>query len=332
MTQALSPVLVLDRLHARDFDGPKRRARGRLHGIDLSLTAGVHVVLGAPEDGTLALTETVSGARRPLRGRVLVRGREPSRSSAIRARIGALTPMPELPPAATVAELVRIALRARGERDDRFDAILDPYGLSGLHARAPASLSHAEARAVELALALSTPAPVLLVLHEPLAEVAIAHLGVVRERIAELPRMGTCVLVVTSSPADARALADRIYVLSHGVLVRAAEGNGSGLVSAHGGELCAWLRDPEAGSPGVRELAAALADRREIAAVSWDEGQAGAPAATVRVRGADLDACAVALADAAVQAGVIVDAIACTVPALTQVRAASDLAMRSLRK
>lgn len=296
------------------------------------LGAGVHVVLGAPEDGTIALYEVAAGVRAPLSGRVVVHGRDPAKSPALRRRIAALGPGPDLPPAGSVGELLQTAMRARGESGVHYDAVLDPLGLSPLHRRHPRTLSLAELRGVELGLALTTPAPLACVLYEPLAEVAIAQLGLVRERIAEMARAGACVLVLTSSPADARALADDILVLHHGALVRGAAGDGSGLAPWGGGELTAWIAAPAAGAPngGVRALAAALAARREVRAVAWEEPADGS-GAWLRVRGDDLDACACALAESALATEAAVDSIACSAPGLTQVRVASDLALRALR-
>jgi ABC-2 type transport system ATP-binding protein len=325
------PLLVLERLHAVDEDGPRRRSRGRLHGVDLILGPGVHAVLGAPEDGTVALSEAATGMRAPLRGRVRVRGLDPSRHAPLRARIGSLAPTPSLLPAATVGEQIRMAMRARGEPDERFDGVLDPLGLAALHARRPRSLSNAEARAVELALALSTPAPLLVVLHEPFVDVAIPHTGLVRERVVELAEAGVCVLLVTSSPADARSLADDIHLLHHGLLVGAP--GDADLPAGQVGEVVAWLREPPLGAgPGVRELAAALAAQPNLRAIAWDDTSPATDhrTSTLRLRG-DVDACALALAEAAVDVGVVIDAISCSAPGLTQIRAARELGLKNLQ-
>jgi ABC-2 type transport system ATP-binding protein len=221
---ASASILDLYRVHARDAAGASGRARGALAGVSIALEASVHAFLGAPEDGTLALAEAITGARAPLRGRVTVRGRDPARTSFVRARIGALAAEPRLPDAATVRDAVRLAMRARGESGDRFDAVLDPLGLSSLQARAPRSLAFAEKRAVELAIALSTPAPLLLALHEPLGDVALPRLELLAIRLREAALAGACVVLTTSSPRDARALADHVLVLHKGVIAREATG------------------------------------------------------------------------------------------------------------
>jgi ABC-2 type transport system ATP-binding protein len=314
-------VLTLSGVHAVDEDAPGRRARGRLQGASLALGPGVHAVLGTPRDGTVAFSEAVLGVRAPLRGVVSLRGPSPARQPALRARIGGLPPNPRLPPAATVAAVVRLCMRARGEPDAAFDGILDPLGLGALHGRSPRSLSYAEARAVELALALSTPAPLLVLLHEPLVDVAVSRAGLVRERAVELAEAGACVIVVTSSPADARALGDRIHLLQAGVFT-GPPADADVPPGGHG-ELTVWVHEPQGGGPGSRELAAALLSGGGLAGVSWeDPGPPGAArSSTVRLRG-DLEACAVAVAHVSVELGVSVEAMASAAPGLQQLRGA----------
>lgn len=321
----MKPVLILERVHARDASGPGGRARGALTEVTMALGPGIHAVLGAPEDGTLALFDAVTGARAPQRGRLTVGGRDPMRAPSLRARIGALSPEPRLPSAPTVGAAIQLAMRARGEAGDRFDAVIDPLGLGGLHARSPRSLSFAEERAVELGLALSTPGVILLALHEPLADVMMPRPALVRDRLRQLGAAGACVLVTTSSPSDARELAERVLVLHKGLVVREAA-SGAGLVPGETVELCAWVH-----GGGARSLAVALARRPEVRGVSWDDGPGPDGGAAVRVRGDRADPLALALIDAATDAGVTIEAIAPTAPVLGEVRAASETLLQMAR-
>ena len=325
MPRPSPPRLLLEAVHARDAAAPRGASRGSLTGVSLALGAGVFAVVGAPEDGTLVLSEVISGARAPLQGRVLVEGQSPARSPLLRARIGALAAEPALPDARTVEASVALSRRARGESTTRSGDVLDPFGLGHLARREPRSLSFAEARAVELALALSTPSPLLVVLHEPLSDVALNLLGLVRERIRELALGGACVVVTTSSPADARALGDRVLVLHKGLVL----GEADAAEPMPGGEpaLVAWVRPADDASERapVRALARLLADRTEVRAVAWSEATGPYPrAAELRLSGADLDACALALTDAAVEAGVVIEAVAPASPGIVQVRAAAE--------
>jgi ABC-2 type transport system ATP-binding protein len=315
-------VVELVRVQARDAAGREGRPRGSLAGASLALDAGVHAFLGAPEDGTLALVDVLTGARRPLRGRVAIVGKDPWRTPALRARIGALAVEPRLPDARTVREAVALATRARREQGDRFDAVAAPLGLVALADRAPRSLAFAEERAVELALALSTPSPVLLVLHEPFADVAGSSRDLLAARVAEVAASGACVVITTSSPKDARALADHVVVLRRGLV--AQETKRGAALGADPTVLRAWIGASDDGE-GARELCAALALRPEVLGVSFEAGEADeGGAGIVDVRGASAEATALALVDAAVEVGVHVQAIREIAPSLGEVRAATD--------
>jgi ABC-2 type transport system ATP-binding protein len=330
------PRLVLQQVHARDAAGPRGRARGSITDLSIALGQGIHVFLGAPEDGTLALLDVVTGAGKPLRGTVRIDGSDPAQTPHVRARLGSLAAEPRLPPAPSVGASVRLALRARGEVGHRFDAVLDPLGLSALHARSVRSLSFAEGRAVDLALAVTTPAPLVIALHEPLSDVAVPNLHLIQRRLRELASARICVLCTTSSPADALALGDRVHVLHRGFLVREAGGDGRGLGFGGLVELIAWIAAPSADADravhatigeAARGLAASLSRAPGVRGVAWEEMRPGA-LARVRVRGETAEACADALIDAASETGVAIEAITQGAPDLAEVRAMSDARMR----
>lgn len=321
-------IVECERVHASDDAGPKGKPRGSLAGLDLALDAGVHAIVGSPEDGSIALAEILSGSKAPSRGRVKVGGAEPSKSAACRARIGYLGPSADLPDEASVRASMELAMRARGERSPRADPLLEPLGLAPLLARRPASLRYVEARAVDLALAITTPAPTLVALYEPLVDVAVQQLAVVRDRIRDLGRAGACVVVITSSPSDAVSIADRVFVLQRGVVIPSALGDAAaGAITPPGSiaEIVVWARDPDVGHAGVRELAAALASRPEVRAVMWEEHRGAGPGgSSLRVRSDDIEACSAAILEASIETGAIIDAIAPVTPGLASVRAAAN--------
>ena len=317
------PVL-LDGVVARDAAGPRGSSRGALQGVTAALGPGVNVFLGAPEDGTIALCDALAGVRRALRGSVRVAGHDPSSTPAVRGRIGALLAAPDLPEAASVRASVAQALAAMGRAASEAEGALAELGLGGLASRRPAALSFAEARAVELALALaavkSAPPPAVVVLFEPCADVAVpGGARAIDDAIAGLRAAGACVVIATSSTADARRLADVLWIVSRGAIVR-REVDGKALAVGES-EVAAWVgRD---GSAAVRALAAAVAQSPAVRSAFWeDPAQPGRPA-VVRVRGPDRDACSLAVLDAAAAAGVAVEAITSSVPDLTHVRSAA---------
>jgi ABC-2 type transport system ATP-binding protein len=313
-------LVVLERLTVADAEGPRGLPRGRVASADLFLGPGLHAVLGTPEDGTLALAGALAGERAPLAGRVLVAGHEPSRRAAVRARIGAATARPLLPDAPTVERVVALALAARGASPGAARALLAGFGIGDLAPRRPATLTFAEARAVDVALALSAPAPLLVMVHEPFADVALPDPGLVRARLRELAQAGVCVVVTTSSPGDARSLGDGILLLQAGAFTRAVDGAGVALVPGHAAPLVAYI-GVAPGAAAVRELAAALARRPEVREVAFDDARADGQLARLRVAGDDVDACALALAELAAAAGVAVASIGTEPPDLADVRA-----------
>ncbi|WP_438009897.1 ABC transporter ATP-binding protein [Sorangium sp. So ce321] len=333
-----APIVVIEGVRARDGAGEAGRPRGSLVGATAALGPGVHVVLGAPEDGTLALAELLAGRAAPLAGRVLVAGREPFRSAAARARIGVLAAAPELPDGASVASSMSVALRARGAPSSGAAALLEPLGVAPLLGRRKASLSFAEARAVELSLALGVPQPLLICLVEPFADVAVPSPEPVRERLRALAAGGACVVLITSSTADARALADRIHVLDRGVIARIEPGDGdrlAGASSAPGAarpevELHVLLHERAPDAPGARALAAALASAPAVRACAWEEGPLDA-SSTLRIRAADREAAALAILDAAAREDVTLAAIASPAPSMHDVRAATALHLAAVR-
>jgi ABC-2 type transport system ATP-binding protein len=319
------PVAVLSGVVARDSAGPRGHARGALQGVTASLAPGVHAFLGAPEDGTIALCEVLAGARRALRGSVRVHGEDPWASPAARARTGALLPFPDVPDARSVRAAVGQALAALGAAAGEADAALGALGLGSLAARPTRGLSFAEARAVELALALAVAgraeAP-LVVLFEPGADLAIPGAArAVDDAIAKQREAGACVVVATSSPADARRLGDVLWILHRGTLVRREAGDGKTLAPGEA-EIAVWLGQDRGAA--ARALAAKVCQSPAIRSVYCDDPPPGAGRSpTLRVRGPDRDACALAVLDAAASEGIDVEAITSSVPDLPAVRSAT---------
>jgi hypothetical protein len=93
------------------------------------------------------------------------------------------------------------------------------------------------------------------------------------------------------------------------------------------------VREPAPGEPGeARALAAALGKHRAVGAVAWEGAAPGARTAVVRVRGSDLDACALALADASVETGAVIEAVTRAAPALAEVQARALGALAERRR
>jgi ABC-type multidrug transport system ATPase subunit len=121
----------------------------------------------------------------------------------------------------TVADNLAYPFSFRANRDlPRPDnsRLLESVGLSApLLDRNGATLSGGEAQRVAIARALAL-GPALLLLDEPTSALDRAAAGVVEETIRSLNRDGQTILFVTHDMRQARALADRILLLSDGHL------------------------------------------------------------------------------------------------------------------
>jgi ABC-2 type transport system ATP-binding protein len=285
-----------------------------LNGAEATLRAGLYVVLGAQADGTAALIRLLGGLARPRRGSVRFDGQDPSRTPAIRRRIGVLLDDEDLPPAPNLGKSIEIALGAR-KQSARADAILGPLGLGSWAARRLDSLTPGERRSVALALALGLTGPACFALHEPLATSVAVDRAIVRRLVAERAGAGSIVVCTTASPADASELGGVVLLLDRGRLARTM-GVPLATELAPGTPPDLSIRTNDA-----RRLAAELAGAPAVSAVHWDDRIAPGQ---LRVRGSDFAALALAVMGAAVRAGVEIQAIVPSRPALALARAASD--------
>ena len=157
------------------------------------------------------------GARRRSAGARRHRNRR-RRSAARSARPGRVRPARARAPRPASRER---GLRARDApprraRDDRARRGSSPLGIESLAERRVRSLSPGEARAVSLAIALSSRAPVLLI-EEPLAALEPSATARVLEVLRARATAGACIIVTTASVRDATSFADQLGMLTQGV-------------------------------------------------------------------------------------------------------------------
>ncbi|MEM1032849.1 MAG: hypothetical protein AAGN82_21060 [Myxococcota bacterium] len=283
-------VLRLAQVSGRDGMGARGRPRGRLDRVTVQLPRGMHGFVGAPEDGTAALCELAAGLRKPRSGVLTVRGRQPWRDAVLRRSIASLLPAPALPLGTRVEALAR-RLEARVPFAD--------LGLGAVATRPVARLSFEESRAVELALALYHPAPLLLVLFEP--EVAIGPLdrGAVRHRLGALVEAGATVVIASADATSLRDFCPHVHLLERGRLA----GGGAAFPSwprATANDLAVWLAPAR-----YPAFAAAL---EGVVIRSWRADQGRMVVGADGGEG-DLGAVARAVAAAAVRSGVMIRAL-----------------------
>jgi len=190
-------------------------------GIDLQIAPGeVFALLGPNGAGKTTTVEILEGYRRRDGGEVAVLGTDPQRAGrAWRARIGIVLQLAADAPELTVAEMVgHFAGFYPSPRDPA--EVIDLVGLSDKARSRIHALSGGQQRRLDVALGLVGD-PELLFLDEPTTGFDPAARRAFWEVIRALSGGGVTVLLTTHYLDEAAALADRVAVISGGVIVAA---------------------------------------------------------------------------------------------------------------
>ncbi|AKU94255.1 ABC transporter, ATP-binding protein [Labilithrix luteola] len=213
-------MIVLQGVSARG-EARRRMPVPMLKNVSLTWERGVLAVVGSVADGTALLLRTIAGADKVQSGRLEVLAQPPSE---VQPRIAYVPQDVVLPDALRVEEVCALSAALREEPPRPARERLAVLGLESLASRKTSSLSPVEARAVALALAVTSIAPVVLV-EEPLwglSPVAPARVtNALRARAAQ----GACVVVTTASVRDATRLGDQLVLLTQGVLTPCRPGS-----------------------------------------------------------------------------------------------------------
>lgn len=283
---------------------PEKPRRGAVT-LSFSMGLGVHAIVGRAEDGLESIVPLCAGLARPRSGRVLIDGRDPFGDPALRERVGAMGSAACLPLFGNVRQLFL--------RTQRRIEILGALGIAAYANRRLAALSPAEARAVELALALASPEPLVLALSEPFANVGDASRAATLDALHGAAASGACVIVTTTSMADATDLRGRVHLLEQGRIARSLDATEAVILPGRGVEFRVETDDP-------RALAAMLASDEAVLSITWNAERGES---TVAVRGIDQARTALSIARAARAAGARIHSITPAAPSLDEVRAAS---------
>jgi NitT/TauT family transport system ATP-binding protein len=205
---------------AVELSGVSRRF-GRTEALaatDLVVHHGeIVTVLGPSGSGKTTLLRIVAGLVAPTTGTVVVDGLAPAQARAAK-RIGFVPQRPALLPWRTVEANARLLLEVNHRAGVRLAAspleLLAEVGLSDFLDAYPDELSGGMQQRVSLARALALGAPLLL-MDEPFAALDEITRTDMRHLVAQVCEpLGTTVLFVTHSIAEAVYLSDRVVVLS----------------------------------------------------------------------------------------------------------------------
>jgi iron complex transport system ATP-binding protein len=242
--------------------------RAALDDVSMDISSGsLYAVLGPNGSGKSSLMRALLGLLPMERGRVEIDGRPVAaweRRELARA-VGAVTQAESISFPLTTRELVAMGrypylgpLERERERDrDAIERALVSCDLTELAGRDVTTLSGGEFQRARLARALAQE-PRALVLDEPTASLDIGHEMTILELLRSSADAGLTVLLITHGLDMAARFADRMLLLSRGVV--AAEGTPDDVVredilrAVYGWPLAVHT-DPTTGAPRVTPLA-----------------------------------------------------------------------------
>jgi ABC-2 type transport system ATP-binding protein len=198
-----------------------------LNSVNMNVRAGeLLAVLGPNGAGKTTAVRLMLGLTAPLSGKVAVFGRDPRIASA-RKRVGAMLQVAKVPETLKVKEHINL-FRSYYASPLSLQTTLEAAGLEGMENRLFGALSGGQKQRVLFALAICGN-PDLLFLDEPTVGLDITTRHMIWQQIRRLIQQGRTVVLTTHYLEEVDALADRVIVLNHGVIV--AEGTSAEIKS-----------------------------------------------------------------------------------------------------
>jgi ABC-type polar amino acid transport system ATPase subunit len=211
-----------------------------LHGVDLTVHAGEHVVIFGPSgSGKSTLLRTINMLEEPSEGSVRVHGVEygpgfpdakvEKRGDALELRrnVGMVFQQFNLFPHLTALHNIALALRTvrgldRRESEDRAGVALKQVGLLRWAGHFPAELSGGQQQRVAIARALSLD-PSVMLFDEPTSALDPELVGDVLGVMRDLAEAGMTMVIVTHELNFAREVGDLNVFMDHGLIVESGK-------------------------------------------------------------------------------------------------------------
>jgi ABC-type polar amino acid transport system ATPase subunit len=206
-----------------------------LHGVDLTVHAGEHVVVFGPSgSGKSTLLRTINLLEEPSAGSVRVLGveygpvapkRERGSPVELRRRVGMVFQQFNLFPHLAALHNVALPLRAakglgRSEAEERAALALKQVGLLRFAGRFPAELSGGQQQRVAIARALALD-PKVMLFDEPTSALDPELVGEVLAVMRSLAESGMTMVIVTHELSFAREIGDYNVFMDEGVIAEA---------------------------------------------------------------------------------------------------------------